>query len=93
MPWWPVVSRKVHELELALVRAELDHARHAAQEAREHAAYWRTRCERLTDAALQRAGAIHEPAMVDRPVERPRDLASLVAGLAVREIDSTREPT
>jgi hypothetical protein len=50
--------------------------------------YWRTRAERLTDAALVRAGAIHQPTMETPP---PRDrvqaaASMLTAALSVTEI-------
>lgn len=55
--------------------------------------YWRTRAERLTDAALSRAGAIHEPTMVDRPAPADKSPMELISrAMAVREIDSTARP-
>ncbi len=53
--------------------------------------YWQRRAEELIDAGLARAGAIHQPTMVDRkaPVT---DVASMIAGaLAVQEIDSSKQ--
>jgi hypothetical protein len=54
--------------------------------------YWRTRAERLMDAALVRAGATHQPTMEDtRPADRVRSAQSmLTAALSVTEIDSSQ---
>lgn len=54
--------------------------------------YWRARAERLMDAALVRAGAIHQQTMEDTaPKDRVRSAQSmLTAALAVTEIDSSQ---
>lgn len=54
--------------------------------------YWRAKAESLIDAALARAGAIHQPTMETRP---PADritsgLAALTTALSVTEIDSSK---
>lgn len=54
--------------------------------------YWRTRAERLMDAALVRAGAVHQQTM-ETPAPRNRvdsAAAIMTAALSVREIDSSK---
>lgn len=53
--------------------------------------YWKMRAEKLTDAALARAGAIHEPTMVDRKVPTDSNpAATLAAAMAITEFDSSK---
>jgi hypothetical protein len=69
-------------VELQLVAVARVTAERDAAIARE--TYWRTRAERLTDAALVRAGAIHQPTMED-----PGPLASApnpLRGMQMKEI-------
>lgn len=47
------------------LRAELAAARQALADAKEREAYWRTRYERLADAALFKAGEIRSPVHVE----------------------------
>jgi hypothetical protein len=51
---------------------------------------WKGKAERLTDAALVRAGAVHQPTMeTPKPRDRVRDAAAMITGaLAVTEIES-----
>jgi hypothetical protein len=55
--------------------------------------YWRTRCERLIDAALAKRGEIDQPTMVEVPM-RPRNpnasLDGVFAALGVTEIAGKR---
>lgn len=51
--------------------------------------YWRSRCERLTDAALARRGEIHEPTMVSEKPKPPSIVAQVVGALGIAEIDSS----
>lgn len=84
---WPFVTRRVHELELDALRKEL--AIVSAERS-----YWRTRGELLTDAALVRVGAIHQPTMEQR--DPRKDIASaasmISSALAIKEIDSSKSP-
>lgn len=48
--------------------------------------YWKARAERLIDAALVRAGAIHEPTMVATPPAEPDVYASTFAGMSRTEL-------
>jgi hypothetical protein len=52
---------------------------------------WKGKAERLIDANLARAGAIHEPTMVNRKVsDRGAGAAGMMAAaLAITEIDSS----
>jgi len=52
--------------------------------------YWRARAEKLIDAALARANAIHEPTMRDVPPPVQPVSAMLASALSVTEIDSTK---
>jgi len=54
-------------------------------------AYWKTRCEQLTDAALIRAGAIPGPVMADQKPAAKDPMTRMLSGMAVTEIDSTRK--
>lgn len=81
---WPFIGRKAHALELVSAAREI-------AELTEQRDYWRTRAERLMDAALARANAIHEPTMVDRKVDKSLNPASVyTAALSVTEIDSSK---
>lgn len=79
---WPFVSRAVMDLALSAKNIEI------VSLVRERD-YWRTRAERLADAALVKAGAIHEPVMGERKAEKD-PLKSAFGGMAVREIDSSK---
>jgi hypothetical protein len=52
--------------------------------------YWRTRAERLTDAALVRAGAVHQPTMEAKPDRVQGTLAMVASAMSVQEIDSSK---
>lgn len=53
--------------------------------------YWRIRAEKLTDAALVRAGAVHEPTMEARVPKGPASaLTSIITAMSVQEIDSSK---
>lgn len=82
---WPFVTRSVHDLEVLRRDGEI-------VELTEQRDYWRTRAERLTDAALARANAIHEPTMVDRkpPTGKENPAAVLVAAMGITEIRSDK---
>lgn len=81
---WPFVSRAFHDLQVEGLRTELAIAT-------VDRSYWRGRAEQLIDAALARAGAIHQPTMekVDR-----KNLASvaatIVGAMGIKEIDSSK---
>jgi hypothetical protein len=54
--------------------------------------YWKKRAEQLIDAALARAGAIHQPTMEQRPREHVKSaMAMLTSALSVTEIDSSQK--
>jgi len=73
---WPFVTRRIHAEKLASVTAERD--------------YWKDKAEELMDAALIRAGAIHQPTMARRPGPTNLDAASMItAAMAITEIDSS----
>lgn len=77
--WAILASHTAH-----LLRRQLD-----AQT--EQVTYWRTRAERLTDAALVRAHAIHQPTMVEprpAPANTLNPLAAAMSALAIQEIDT-----
>lgn len=79
---WPFVTRGRYFRDLQAEQAKV-------LELRTDVAYWKTRCERLTDAALARAGAIHSPTMVDVPKRDGRDvMGSISSALSITEIDS-----
>jgi hypothetical protein len=89
---WPWLSRYAHELEMDVLRATTVGLVNENDALKGQVEYWRTRAERLTDAALSRAGAIHEPTMVDRPApsrDQESPMALLSRAMSVREIDST----
>jgi hypothetical protein len=79
------VTRARLERELAAAEAQ-----HVETLKREH--YWRTRCERLTDAALAKQGAIDSPTFVEPkpPTASPSEL--LARAFATTEIDSREIP-
>ena len=89
---WPFVTRKVHELEVERLNDQVEAMLAAGNEQAKQAQYWRQRAERLTDAALSRAGAIHEPTMVEKKPE-PKNIASTVAAaMAMKEFESAPTP-
>ncbi len=90
---WPFVTRKVHELELAKLRDQLGYQQAVSVANANQATYWRTRAERLTDSALARAGAIHEPTMVEKKPEPKNPLATVAAALSMKEFDSAEVPS
>jgi hypothetical protein len=72
-------------------RARYLDAIHRAEAAEARESYWRDRAERVTDAALARAGAIHEPAWSQTlRAAAPDAVLQAFRGLAVTEIDSSR---
>lgn len=80
----PFIGKAIHVLELA--RRD-----DAIRELTEQRDYWQTRAEKLMDAALARAGAIHEPTMVDRKVPTSTNPAAMIsAAMAISEIDSSK---
>jgi hypothetical protein len=80
----PFIGKGIHALEVGR-RDEI------IAELREQVIYWRTRAERLTDSALARAGAIHEPTFVDRKVSPHMNPAAVLAGaMSITEIDSSK---
>lgn len=80
---WPFVTRRVHDLEVEALRKEL-----AAVSAER--SYWRARGEQLIDAALARAGAIHQPTMEQRQApDVASTLSMMTSALSVMEIDSS----
>lgn len=85
---WPFLTHKVHELELDCLRATLVAESNRADIFEQQAEYWRTRAERLTDASLVRAGAIHEPTMVERKPPATAPGAVIAQAMSVKEIDS-----
>lgn len=87
----PFVGKAVHALELR--ELELAHRDETIAQLQAERDYWRKRAEQLIDASLARAGAIHEPTMVDRKMPDPRlDPAAMIsAALAVTEIDSSKK--
>jgi hypothetical protein len=89
---WPFVTRKVHELEMDALRAILAEAENRVVDAGEREEYWRTRCERLSDAALARAGAISAPTMVAPPEHKPSGAELLARAFGQNEIDTGRLP-
>ena len=82
----PFVSKALHALEVGQKDARI-------ADLEQQVEYWRSRCERLMDAALVRAGAIHEPTFVDRKTpETPADkFGQILANLTTTEIDSTKK--
>lgn len=78
---WPWLLRSTQEREM---RWRTEALQDALAAARDQVAYWRGRAERLTDAALVRAGAIHEPTMVDP--SPARESRSPFAGMAMSQI-------
>lgn len=60
---------------------------------REQLADWKGKAERLTDAALARAGAIHQPTMETKkaPDRIAGAAAAISAALSITEIDSSRK--
>jgi hypothetical protein len=58
-------------------------------ELEEQVRYFRTRMERLNDAALARKGEIHQPTMTEPNIPK-RDLGALIASaVSITEIDSS----
>ena len=81
---WPFVSRHVFV-------TDQQHAQDVIRELAAQRDYWRTRAERLMDAALARANAIHEPTMVEKKIDKSLNPASVyTAALSVSEIDSSK---
>jgi hypothetical protein len=87
---WPLVTRTVHDMALHACEQRQSFLAAMLAEAETRETYWRERCERLTDAALARVGAIHEPTMQQRPPPPKSLIETAMAGLAIREIDSAR---
>jgi hypothetical protein len=74
----------VHNLELDALRKEL-------AEVSAERSYWRARGEQLIDAALARAGAIHQPTMEQRPRELATSMLSqIVSAAGMSEFDSSQ---
>ncbi len=79
---WPFITRssvRYLDLQVELLTVDRD--------------YWKTRAEQLIDAALARAGAIHQPTMEQ---VGPRDTvasaaAIITSALSIREIDSSKQ--
>lgn len=88
---WPFVTRKVHELEIAKLRDQLAHQHSVSIANANQSAYWRARAERLTDAALSRVGAIHEPTMVERKPDPKNPMLTVAGALSMTEFDSTKQ--
>lgn len=78
-----LVSLAVHRLEI-----ERRDERILGLADREH--YWRSRAEKLMDAALSRAGAIYEPTMRETKIPtKASDLGAMItSAMAITEIDS-----
>lgn len=84
---WPWISRALHDLAIKnleeRVLAKCDHLDWALNRER----YWRERCERLTDEALFKAGAIASPAMVERK-DVPNVAALVSSAMGMKEFES-----
>jgi hypothetical protein len=78
------------QLETALTREA--HLQGELFDARTERNYWRTRCERLLDAALARRGEITSPVMEAIAPAKDLGLAGLFSGLAVSEIETQKTP-
>lgn len=81
---WPFITRGLHLIETQHRDAQIERLEAEVK-------YWQARAERLMDAALARAGAIHEPTMVDRKVSPHMNPAAVLAGaMSITEIDSSK---
>lgn len=84
--WWPFSHR---ETPRAVLEARILALQDQLRATTEQLVYWRTRAERLTDAALAKRGEIHEPVFVDRkPANPDAELTRIFGGLAVQTIES-----
>lgn len=79
-----LVTRRRHE-------QEVGHLQKQVETLTVERDYWKSKAEELIDAALVRAGAIHQPTMVPRRIPTGVDAASMIAAaLSIQEIDSSK---
>lgn len=87
----PFITRGMHAAKIERLEDRIAHLEGQVATLTEERNYWRTRGERLMDAALARAGAIHEPTMVNKPPAPPVSAAALLtSALGISEIESGR---
>jgi hypothetical protein len=87
----PFITRGMHAAKVERLEDRIAFLEGQIVEKSGQIVYWRSRSERLMDAALARAGAIHEPTMVGpKPAPPVSAAALLTSAFGITEIESGR---